>query len=425
MTKKYTFVTAKISWATLLRNPKLWYEKGWGFAKLWFKLNFLRLISYARDLVLTPLLVPARQISESAFMESEEKRKVLVVMEKDVGLFALLIHVLNAKAACSHSPTPVSVLVYWGQGVVYWCKRGFPVGSVPPASLHSAWDYYFEPFDSNVTVDSLAPSMQRVLWWQRRSPVVSWAPGLERLLKRFYATRDGLIGFTTEPSPHFGGARTDDWYMLATVHGRTEYRGRPVPQPVSHKSWAAFRAEMARMYARHVRPVPSIQAAIDHFADAHLRGKGRYVIGVHVRATDNVVDPARKQGVDMVKYCGFIDEEIARAKKAGKEPVIYLATDNAEYVRRFKEDLYPGLVVSYDAIRQEEGATEFAVIGSSGNQCMPAFLTGAEGKGAAGGRDVLVEYSLLCCADVLVHAQSAIVSACLVARPGLAHRLVC
>ena len=144
ITPKYTFVTAKINWTTLLSRPKLWYEKGWGFTKLWLKLNLLRLLSYVRDTFLTPLVTPGWPIAEATFFQSPHRRKVMVVCEKDIGLFALLIHVLNAKMACSHSVTPVSVLVYWGEGVVYWCKRGFPVGSVAPCSWCSwpcAWMY--------------------------------------------------------------------------------------------------------------------------------------------------------------------------------------------------------------------------------------------------------------------------------------------
>ena len=99
----------------------------------------------------------------------------------------------------------------------------------------------------------------------------------------------------------------------------------------------------------YVRPRDYIAERVDRFFHEHL--VGRYVIGVHIRGTDALVDPKRKESrVNFPKYFAIVE----RLLRKNSHALIFVASDAEDSIDRMRER-FDERVIAYDSIRHKSG----------------------------------------------------------------------
>jgi len=180
-----------------------------------------------------------------------------------------------------------------------------------------------------------------------------------------------------------------------------EAEGGGLRGPVSHKPPSRKTRALASTIVRnHIRPRDYIVEKAEAFFRENLAG--RYLIGVHIRGTDALVDTTRhvRQGrVDFRKYIPVL----RRLRQENPDALIFVASDEQASVDRICEE-FDG-VVAYDSIRHQGG--EIAGKGPAGG-IMPAYLTQDPDRSAKNGEEAVIEYLLLCRCNYLVHNLASI-----------------
>lgn len=97
--------------------------------------------------------------------------------------------------------------------------------------------------------------------------------------------------------------------------------------------------------ARYLCPRPDIAAQADRFVSERFGGDG--VLGVHVRATDKIVEDPRLHRLN-AQYFGLVDEHLARHPASR----IFLLTDGASTLAEFRER-YGDRLIATDSKRSD------------------------------------------------------------------------
>lgn len=120
-----------------------------------------------------------------------------------------------------------------------------------------------------------------------------------------------------------------------------------------HLSWTGFQLSRQRAHQLihcyvHVRA--DIQAEIDAFISRHF--EGHYVIGVHHRGTDKVLEHAIVGYDKTVKAVKEVIASLSEAQKANLR--IYVATDDQHFVN-YLSTLFPSILIYNDFVRSVDG----------------------------------------------------------------------
>lgn len=80
----------------------------------------------------------------------DAERRLLVLCERDVGLFSLIQQVIaNIPRAIAEERTPVA---HFGEGCVYFTPAGY-------RDRDTVWEYYFEPLVADASVAAIPASV--------------------------------------------------------------------------------------------------------------------------------------------------------------------------------------------------------------------------------------------------------------------------
>lgn len=96
---------------------------------------------------------------------------------------------------------------------------------------------------------------------------------------------------------------------------------------------------------KYIKIKPHIQRKINQFVNEHF--KENYVIGVHYRGTDKIIEAPHVSYEVVVKY---IKEEIKKNNNAK----IFVATDEENFLR-FMHSNFPGKIIAIDTLRSTNG----------------------------------------------------------------------
>ncbi len=146
-------------------------------------------------------------------------------------------------------------------------------------------------------------------------------------------------------------------------------------------------------YNKYIRIKPSTLSRVNEFWETHLAGQP--VLGIHIRGTDLSYAPP----ISPAEYFPHVD----RWLDSHKEPKIFLATDQQQYLTTIK-DRYGEMVVSYDSSR-------------STNEVAPFNLKDVSPHKK--GEDVLFDMYLLSRTDFLIKGTSAVSELALYINPDL------
>jgi len=105
------------------------------------------------------------------------------------------------------------------------------------------------------------------------------------------------------------------------------------------------RQDAARLVSKYIHPLPFIEQKVADFAKQHFKGK--YVIGVHYRGTDKVLEAPRVTYEEMGKKVMEIVHKKQRA-----DYVVFVATDEAPFLEYMKKQ-HPHNIAYWDAIRSD------------------------------------------------------------------------
>jgi hypothetical protein len=265
--------------------------------------------------------------------------------------------------------------VYYRENNCYWTPKGY-------RDRDTVWEYYFEPVIPNYPVSCIPVHIR---------DLISTKPPIRTELGYF---ADELAFVSNNPGGHikFDGERLKG----------TKEEGH------SDK----LRRTASGIIRTHVRPRAYITERVDCFFDEHLAG--RFVIGVHIRGTDALVDPRRKlkeSRINFKRYFATIEQLLRQQPDA----CIFVASDTQLSVDRMRER-FGNRVVACDSIRHESG--ELAGMGPTG-RIMPAYLTGDSDRAARNGEEAVIEYLLLSRCNFLVHNGSSIPHTVLLTAPGM------
>ena len=233
---------------------------------------------------------------------NSENKKIVLIRERDVGLFSLILQVVNALQNIEGKPyTPI---VYFGANCCYWVADGFN-------GKQSVWEYYFQPIVEGYSEDFVIPNM---------------------------TNKDFLENCIS----------TKDYYP--EIEGHKIQHKIPFLQEVNQTD----RKIGARIIEKYIRLTDGVQAKVDQFFAENLNDS--YIIGVHVRGTDAIHHNLRLQDVLIDQYRSQIDSEIGRLE-GRQDYKIYVATDDQKYIKQL-EEFYGSKVVSFEAIRKKNDDEE-------------------------------------------------------------------
>lgn len=324
--------------------------------------------------------------------ESTEKhdRKILVILERDVGMFSLFNQVVNTLRLLEEQNLDYTPIVLFGSGCIYFHDKGY-------RGKRSVWEYYFEPVspghDEDVILKELGPdpfdkieSMRKRK--ERERGMVEFPQDLHRLPPR--SDEDDRNCARIQSSERLSHCVWTE--SFAPVIDGKQFGQSPVPVPER------------QIVERYIRFRPHIAQAIDKFHACHLAG--HHVIGVHIRGTDGNRAPSRGFEISFERYFAAIEHEM---KAAGQENCrVLVATDEQNYLDLFVEK-YGDRVVYFDAVRKTDEDEVFGK-GPTGQQ-VPAYITKNQDVAVRNGREVVIEYGLLCRSQILIHNQSGIAEA--------------
>ena len=314
--------------------------------------------------------------------------RLLIVRERDVGLFSMVQQVLYTLHLLEADRIDRIPVVLLGRGLLYFEPCGY-------AGRRNVWEYYFEPLVEGVEEDpvlsllgerafELLESKRKELELQRGA--MDFAQHLHRLPPLDAEDHSNLAELAARVSVR-------DWAwteaFLPTIEGRKAAR-RPLA-PERGRS----------LIRRYVKPRSYIQRRVDELHASRLAG--HYVIGVHVRGTDGYGAPARGVEISFDRYFDVIEERMAAV---GPDRCrVFLATDEEAVVSRFEARLGARLVYC-DTHRKVDGDPVFGT-GPTG-QVMPGYLATADAWPARNGEEAVLEYALLARSDLLVHNLSSL-----------------
>ncbi len=329
----------------------------------------------------TPFLKPEANVG---------MQRLLVILERDVGMFSLFQQVLNTLALIDAEKIERLPIALFGRGCIYYRDEGF-------GGKRSVWEYYFEPLDDRIGEDSIL------------NPFGEDAFDVVESLRKDHELRRGAREFPQDLHL-LQPLNTQDLENLDFVKSLQAFRDCIWTEdfaPIFEGQQATVsmtREVGSRLVKKYIRFRPRVQQKIDRFHRKHL--DGHFVIGVHVRGTDGHFAPARGVDINLETYFSAIDDILR--KKTRRACRILVASDEEFYVSLFKQK-YGDIVASYDAVRKVEGQDIFG-LGPTG-QAMPAYLTEGRDTAVQNGEDVVVEYGLLCKSDVFVFNGSSIADA--------------
>jgi hypothetical protein len=322
--------------------------------------------------------MPAKPVASASIEDSRtldpSKRPVLhIVCDRDVGLFNLALGVISHTYwALNEERIPI---IYYHKNNCYWTPNGYH-------GRDSVWEYYFEPVIPEYPVSQIPPNILKAI---SDDPPQGTDPG--RFIDEFaFVSNDGAWG--------------------VTVDGEG-LRGPATDRPSSRK----IREIASAIIRDRIRPRDYIVEKANRFFEEHLAG--RYVIGVHIRGTDAIVDRTRhiqQSGVYYQKYAAVL----RRLLRKNPGALIFVASDEQASVDQIRSS-FSG-VIAYDSIRHVGG--EVAGSGPAGG-IMPAYLTQDPDRAAQNGEEAVIEYMLLCRCNYLVHNYSSIPRMVLLTVPGM------
>ena len=318
------------------------------------------------------------------------------MLERDVGLFSMVTQVINTLHLLERHDIARTPVALFGRDIAYFDPDGHE-------GRTTVWEYYFEPLVKAWPAERVLAILgdrpldlvaSRRLFQERARGARVFPQDLHRVPPLTTPDLVNLKALAKTPATaHWQW--TDDF--MPSVDGRAFDR---LPN----------RDETALLLRKWIRPRSYIVAKVDEFHSDELHG--RYVIGVHVRGTDSRAGPTRSSEFSLEPFFRAVDARIAEVGRSACR--VLLATDDQAYVDSFR-DRYGDLCVSYDAVRSRADDAPRGK-GPTG-QGMPGFLTSGDGRAVLNGEGVVVEFSLLCRSDYLVHNQSSVsgVARCVVA----------
>lgn len=323
--------------------------------------------------------------------------RLLIILERDVGLFSMVEQVLNTVHRIERHRIDRIPVVLLGRDIAYFDPDGYD-------GRTTVWEYYFEPLTEEWPA-------QRVLdiLGDRALDLVASRRLLQERLRGLRDFPDQVLGIRGTPDRAHGVqpltvADLANLRELSKIRAAIDWQWTEdfLPALVGQgRDEPKSRAVMAGLLRRWIRPRPSLATRAEAFHAAHLAG--HHVIGVHVRGTDFLRDADGPDALDLTRFFSEVD---GRLTEVGRESCrVLVASDDQSYVTRFHER-YGDLCVALDAVRSNSG-DPLAGTGPTG-KTMPGFLAGGGHRAAQNGADVVVEFSLLCRSDQLVHNASTV-----------------
>jgi hypothetical protein len=316
-------------------------------------------------------------------------QKLLILLERDVGLFSLFHQVINALAAVEEDNLSYVPIPIFGQGCLYFSAQGHH-------GKKNVWEYYFEPlvegFGEELILQQLGQAPMDKLETMRRACELNRGarefPDQLYKLKPLNFQDQRILANLRQATVLQDYIWTDDF--APSLPDR-------VSPPVSDKI-------NARLVSKYIRFRPYVRDKIDSFYDQHLAG--HHIIGIHIRGTDGLRAPAR--GVEIVPDRFFREIDTVLTERGRNNCRILVASDEEKYVTFFRTR-YPDLVTCYPCIRASESDPVFGK-GPAG-QVMPGYLSQNPSRATQNGEDVVVEYGLLSRSDFFLFNGSSVASA--------------
>ena len=318
----------------------------------------------------------------------ESHQGLLIIQERDVGLFSMLLQILNTLFLLESQQIKRTPVVIMGRGISYFHEAGHE-------GRRTAWEYYFEPVVIHVSEDDVLAALgdralellecKRKYLEHARGAIefphnIHLLPPLTTRDKSNLAELEHLVG-------------SMDWAWTESFNPIVDGKSHAQPEDTS--------GNYPGLVEHYIRPREHVLNKVRNLFDARL--KGFHIIGVHVRGTDGHSAPARGVELPFDRYFHEIDQRLAMVGRDSCR--IFLATDEQYVVSRF-EQRFGDLLVYYDAVRNTDSENVFGT-GPTG-QVMPAYITNGGISATQNGEDAAVEYSLLCKSDLLIHNLSSL-----------------
>ncbi|QKQ26818.1 hypothetical protein [Candidatus Reidiella endopervernicosa] len=309
------------------------------------------------------------------FVEAQGERPLLVIKERDVGLFSLFLQVINTLLCKEEQSLQCDVVVDFSGHQAYFTGT-------------NTWDECFESLnglDSSVEV-----SLRRVQkhYGRRVKQMRFWD-----LFGSIYRVDSGLFWSAS-------------YYPL--------FNSTSAEHHISHKQIPtdSDRQRANKVIGRYIKVNRGLLEKRDAFVADHFKGKR--VIGVQFRGTDARHD-SRRTIPSYERFHRVIRDEISNID-SDTDVVIFVASDEQAFVDDIRGQFHN--VVSAEVLRDEGGVVEGR---GPRKWLMPNFIE-RDRKGALEG--VMLDYLLLCRSQVLIHNFGGLTNAVLLTEPEIKSVLI-
>jgi hypothetical protein len=278
-------------------------------------------------------------------------------------LFSLIQQVIaNIPWAIHQGRVPV---VYFGQRTCYWTPNNY-------RGRDSVWEYYFEPVVSEYPVSRIPTHVREI---------IAVRPPNHRDLG-YFADENTFVSNNFGDHPGFAGQSV------------------PIPYEFEDPDYS-LRKMVSTIIRDHIRPRSEIIRKAELFFSANL--EGRYIIGVHMRGTDALIESRRYRlghHLDFSRYFRHLNDILCLHPDA----LIFAASDAESSIDRLRE-MFGSRVVAFQAFRHHGGS----LAGKGPTGCiMPGHLTRDPDMAAKGGEDAIIDYLLLSRCNHLIHNGSSL-----------------
>jgi hypothetical protein len=341
-------------------------------------LNYLNILGKADDAYLSDLAkVDYKRTLFHPSIESNKGINLLVIKERDVGLFSLILQVVNTLLCIEEQNLAYMTYVDFGEHQSYY------TGS-------NTWDLCFENLfllNQGVMSRSL-PSIDASYQERAKTDYTKW----DRHGK-VYKEGDGLY-WTASYYPKLGKQAT----LSHIDHQRV---------PTDEE-----RRRAAMVIGKYFKPKQYLINMVNEFCDQYF--KHEHVLGVQFRGSDAREDFRRRvanydQIIERVKdYVGSKDHTVT----------IFLASDEQSFIDAMKSEFDD--VCAIETVRHNEEDGSPTMKGPLG-QGMPSFINKDKNAALVG---VMLDYMLMCRCNHLIHCLGSVTNAVLLTNPDITSELI-
>jgi Alpha-(1,6)-fucosyltransferase N- and catalytic domains len=263
-------------------------------------------------------------------MSTEEKaqaRKFLVIRAYPAGMASCIRHILNNLIYAEL--TQRIPIVWWQEESLYY-EFNSDINEIE----NNAFEYYFEPVSKYSIEDIIGQEYTYFpSHWNDISIIKDYNPS-------FFQSAFSLPCLLIFPG-------SDADVLVSAFWQETSFIQQMIAESNSLNHLSSYAEIYYYCFSKYIKLKKSLMSQVDLFCDRHMNDCS--LLGVHVRRTDKVDEIVLP---NLNRYTKEIDKYLASVRDSQKDPIVFLATDSNDVLKKLKK-IYKDIIVFTDCIRSD------------------------------------------------------------------------